>query len=372
MKIVYVIRSLALWGGIERIVTDKANWLAGRGHDVLVVTADQNGHALPYTLDSRVRLADLDICFHHQYRYHGMRRLYDRWRRQQLFRQRLAALIDREQPDVLVCTASHFVGDLVQVKGSTPLVVESHSLCEQLVDTGHLRLLRRWQKRRQLRKADVVVALTEGDAKVWRSYVKTVEVIPNMMHEPDSPTTSPLKERRVIFVGRLEPQKQPLHILEAWKMVMKEQPDWRLSMYGDGSMEEAVRREAAAIGPCIEVLPPTDRIFEQYAASSVLVLCSQFEPFGLVMAEAMACGVPVVAYDCHYGPRDIITHGAEGYLVEPDNTDALAQHLTKLMADDNLRRRMGEQAQVSARRFTAQRVMPLWEQLFSKVAGHQS
>jgi len=67
-KLVYVFRSLAVWGGIERILTDKMNWLAAHGHNVSIITTDQGTHPLPYPLDERVHHIDLGIAFHHQYR----------------------------------------------------------------------------------------------------------------------------------------------------------------------------------------------------------------------------------------------------------------------------------------------------------------
>lgn len=367
MKIVYVFRSLALWGGIERILTDKMNWLADHGHEVTIITTDQGSHPLTYPLDSRVRHTDLGISFHHQYRYHGLRRLLDLWKRQRLFCRKLKELLHQVQPDVLVCTTTCFVAQLVRLKGRVPLVVESHTICHRFVDEGRLRALRRWWLFRQLRRADVLVALTDGDAAQWRRHLCRVEVIPNMIRVPDPLPRSSLSSHRVIFVGRLEPQKQVERLLAAWRALWPAHSDWTLAIYGDGSLRERLQKEARTEG--VTFCQPTPRIFDCYASASMLVLTSAYEPFGLVLAEAMACGLPVVAFDCPYGPRAIISDGTDGILLPPQDDRALVGALSRLMDDEALRKRLGAAAMLSAQRFEPSKVMPAWERLFLRLCG---
>lgn len=371
MKIVYVFHSLALWGGIERILTDKANWLAARGHEVTLITTDQGRHPLTYPLGEGVSHVDLGVCFHHQYRYRGLRRLLDLWQRHRLFRKEMKAQLRRLQPDVLLCTTTAFVGQLVRWKGRVPLVVESHTICQRAVDGGPLRGLRRWWLFRQLRRADMLVALTEGDAAQWRRHLSHVAVIPNMVHVPDPLPTAMLTARRVIFVGRLEEQKQVDRLLSAWRLVWPTHRDWTLTVCGDGSQQGLVRQLSEQGTEGVELIAPTPRIFDCYAGASMLVLTSAYEPFGLVMAEAMMCGVPVVAFDCPYGPRAIVSDGVSGLLVPPQDDEALAAALARLMDDEALRRRMGAAAARSARRFVASQVMPQWETLFVNLPKRQ-
>lgn len=374
MKILYVFRSIAVWGGIERILTDKMNWLVAHGYEVTLLTTDQGEHAVPYEQDSRIRHHDLGICFHHQYRYGGLRRLWDVWQRRRRFRQQLAVQLQVEHPDVIVCTTADDVGMLAKLKGHTPLVVESHTICSRLVDTGRLRRLRRWWQLRQLRRADVLVALTEGDAADWRQHLSRVEVIPNMVHTPhfgrgacDMRSPSSLHMPRALFVGRIDAQKQPDHLLDAWQRVQALHPDWTLDVYGEGPQGAWLRQEVVRRSLRINLHAPTSDIFSRYAEASMLLLTSSFEPFGLVIPEAMACGLPVVAYDSPFGPRAIITDGLDGFLVPPQDVDTFARRVCQLIADEPLRRRMGQQALLTARRYEASTVMPLWERLFRQL-----
>ena len=272
---------------------------------------------------------------------------------------------------MLLCTTTAFAAQLARWKGRVPLVVESHTICRQTVDGGPLRGLRRWWLFRQLRRADVLVALTEGDAAQWRRHLSRVAVIPNMVHVPDPLPQAALTARRVIFVGRLEEQKQVARLLSAWHMVWPAHRDWTLTICGDGSQRTLVQRQMEQGTEGVELMAPTPLIFDCYAGASILVLTSVYEPFGLVMAEAMMCGVPVVAFDCPYGPRSIVDDGVTGILVPPQDDEALAVALGRLMDDEALRRRMGAAAARWARRFDASQVMPLWEALFVNLPKRQ-
>ena len=110
MRILYVFHSLAYWGGIERILVDKMNYLASEyGYDLYMLTTGQGNHPIPYFLDPLVHLEDLNIRFHQQYQYHGLKRLLVYWKLTRLFKQRLADRIKKIQPDVIVCTTSSYL-----------------------------------------------------------------------------------------------------------------------------------------------------------------------------------------------------------------------------------------------------------------------
>ena len=117
----------------------------------------------------------------------------------------------------------------------------------------------------------------------------------------------------------------------------------------------------------VHLMPATKNIVEEFSKSSIFVLSSRFEGFGLVLAEAMSCGLPCISFDCPYGPRDIITNEEDGILVENGNIMALAKALKRLMADENLRQSMGEKAIINVARYDSSNIMNRWEELFSSL-----
>lgn len=370
MRILYVFPSLAVWGGIERILTDKMNCLTAMyGWEVAVVTTDQGRHPLPYTLAEGVVHADLGIGFHHQYACGGWRRWLTGWRMQRLFEARLSEQIDRLRPDVIACTTNSFVGTLARLKGDTPMVVECHSVRLHSFPRASLRqTVRSLLLKRALRKAQAIVTLTERDAAEWRKDYARVVSIPNMVQlGSQSGRCCDYSARRVVFVGRFDYQKRVLTAMRVWQKVWPDFPDWSLEVYGEGEQQQEAEAMAATLQMNIHLHRPTAAIMDAYCGASLLVSTSLFEPFGLVIAEAMGCGLPVVAFDCPYGPASIVTDGDDGYLVQQDDEAALARCMRQLMGDEELRRSMGQRAVAAAQRYSAARVMPQWKALFEEL-----
>ena len=119
----------------------------------------------------------------------------------------------------------------------------------------------------------------------------------------------------------------------------------------------------------IHVFQPTANIMEVYREHSIFLLTSKYEPFGLVLPEAMSYGLPVVAFDCPYGPADIITDEVDGYLIEDRDVELFAQRVGQLISDYDLRVKMGKAGIASSKRYLASRIMPQWIQLFEQLTS---
>lgn len=370
MKILYIFRSLAVWGGIERILVDKMNWLASeRGIDVSILTYDQGEHLIPYRLDERVHFEDLNINFHRQYKYSLLKRIMIARKMRQKFKLLLSDGFHRIQPDIIICTTSDQIGVITEVKGRVPLIVESHSICNRTIEHGKNEFFRKSHRfffLKFLMKADCVVSLTEGDAVDWRQFHPQVKVIPNMLHACDEEKSS-LTSKRVIWVGRFDYQKRAGVAITIWNLVVQKHPDWCLDIYGEGEQLSEIELMASK-SLNVYVHKPTAQIFDCYHKSSILMLTSLFEPFGLVLVEAMSCGLPVVSYDCPYGPSNIITDRIDGFLVPFDNIQYYADIICMLMDDYSLRERIGQAAYASSKRFDAEHIMPRWMALFDELS----
>ena len=372
MRLLYTFRSLAVWGGIERVLVDKMNYFANMcGYDVYMLTTDQGGHIVPYHLEDHVHLEDLGIQFYKQYRYSGFRRLWDRWQRTRLFEERLSERIHEIHPDVIVCTTADPVYSIAKVKGEIPLVVESHSICSRTLDGKNIRQrLVAKLLLSGLKHAAYVVALTENDALEWRKFHPHVEVVPNMVHLNDGQLSS-LENKRVIWVGRLDYQKRPIEMIKIWQKVYPIFQDWHLDIYGEGEQLQEVENIVNSLNMNIHIHQPTNRIFDAYRESSVLASTSLFEPFGLVIPEAMSCGLPVVTYNSPFGPSSILSDGNDGFLIQNNDQQAFADRLCQLMSDGTLRSQMGRAASITSRRFEAKQIMPQWKTLFEQTSFSQ-
>lgn len=366
MRILYTYRSLAVWGGIERVLVDKMNYLVTqKDYDVYMLTTCQGNHSVPYALDSQVHFTDLEIQFHKQYQYSGFRRLIDAYGRTKLFEKRFKEKLREIHPDIIICTTADPIYSIVKVKGDVPLVVESHSTCiRTFLSKGLYQRFRALLLRKGLQKCSGVVTLTEGDAVEWRKIHPHVKVIPNIVHL-NKGEMSPLSAKRIIFVGRFDYQKQPMEAIRIWQKVYPEHPDWHLDFYGEGEQKAELEIVAKKLNMNIHINEPVSDIFNCYRNSSILISTSLFEPFGLVIPEAMSCGLPVIAYDSPYGPSSIITNGTEGFLIKANEVDSFANRINQLIDDEPLRVQMGHAASLSSCRFSAENIMQNWISLFS-------
>ena len=370
MKVLYVFRSLAVWGGIERILVEKMNYLSQvYGYDVYMLTSDQGNHPVPYHLDDNVHFEDLNIRFHQQYQYPFFRRLWVARQLKKQYEKCMSERINQIRPDIIICTTADHIDSLGKLKGSIPLVVESHSICLRTIEDGQNWLRRKWYRYhflKALSKVDVVVALTEGDAVEWRKVHPNVVVIPNLVHLNDG-AVSTLENKRVIFIGRFDYQKRPMEMIRIWEKIHPLHPDWQLDIYGEGVEQRELEDLARSSGMNIVVNSPIEHIFDCYRESSIMVSTSLFEPFGLVIPEAMSCGLPVVAYDCPYGPANLIMDGENGFLIKCGNMDAFAEKVCLLMNSLELRKKMGIAGTITSRNYEPSHIMPLWIDLFAQL-----
>lgn len=370
MKILYLFSSLSVWGGIERILVDKMNWLASKGGiEVCMLTTDQGDHPIPYQVNNKVHIEDLGINFHRKYQFGYLKRMGISYLMRHQYKKSLAEHIIRIQPDVIVCTTADPIDIITGVKGRIPLVVESHSICSRTIEQGKYAVLRKYRRfkfLKSLSKAECVVALTKGDAEEWHHFHHHVKVIPNMLH-PCKIEPSSLNSKHVIWVGRFDYQKRAEVAIGIWKQVANRYPDWCLDIYGEGEYESEVTLMASSTQN-VFVHKPTSHVFVCYSNSSILMSTSLFEPFGLVIAEAMSCGLPVVAFDCPYGPATIINEGVNGFLIPFDNMQCFAEKLSLLIEDTSFRKQMGQAALDSSDRFNADLVMPQWLALFDELS----
>ena len=373
MKILYVIDTIAIWGGLERVVVEKVNYLAENyDFEMHIVTVDQGNHPIPYPLSTKVIYKDLGIRFHQQYSYHGLYRLYKMVYLYRLFIKRLKCYFQDVNPDVVVCVRSKFTNALIRAKGLVPLVFESHSSCKGqiVIEPNFFAKVKARYSISSIKNAQLVVALTEGDASEWRKINPKVCVIPNIVHLNETGKYSDCEVESVIFVGRFSKQKNIKSLLKIWIIVHERKPNWQLQIYGGfGEEQDFLLPVIEQMNANIFVHEPTSDILNKYKENSILVLTSVFEPFGLVIPEAMSCGIPVVAFDCPYGPSDIITDGVDGFIIPNHATQLFAEKVCLLMDNPDLRKKMGKAGVLSSRRYEAKSIMPQWKELFEQLTN---
>jgi len=376
MKIVYFFPQLARYSGTERILVDKMNYLADQyGYEVYSLTYEQGHLPLAYPLSKKVIHVDLCVPLWHAYKYNYVKRKIIHRRLKKILFHRFNTFISDVQPDILVVTPYHeeILEMAIDSTHSMRRVVESHINKRFSVDKDpriekfSLQRISAWSKMRHIEKLvshfDCLVALNQADADDWSKYVRT-KVIYNMVHLNEG-DVSRLENKKIIFVGRYSKQKGIPDLFRVWKLVYHRHPDWQLSLYGGkGEDYDSTLAEADRLQMNIHINEETNDIFSKYRESSILVLTSIYEPFGLVLPEAMSCGLPVVSFDCPYGPANIINDGVDGFLIKNRDINAFADKVCSLIENIELRQQIGHVAIMSSKRFAADNIMPEWKVLF--------
>lgn len=381
MKIVFVIKSFAMRAGTERVTSDKMNYLAEHGFEVTLVTYEQGEHPLAFPINSSIRHIDLNTRFFEIEKLGILRRflLLQRMRRQ--FRTRLQTILDEIHPDVVIATSySLKILDIILfARTHARRIIESHAPCFTIRRSYIHRdkpLLRyvlmiydKWMLSK-VAKADQLVVLTEGDAKEWKKYTTKITVIPN----PITTFTDSVKQhdgttKRVICVGRLHKEKRWNMVVDAFSQIAEECSDWNMAIVGDGAEKSNLLSQIQRynLSDRITIKSSVSDIYAEYQESDFFVLSSKYEGFGLVLIEAMSCGIPCISYRCKYGPESIIDDGKDGLLVEDGNVKELAEKMYWMMTHTEERLQMGIKAREDVRRFKQITVMRQWTDLFDKL-----
>lgn len=374
MKILYLIHSTYNPGGMERVLLNKVRYLVERkGWEVTVVTTDQHGRPSFYPFPEGVRMVDLGVNYSDDNGKPFLKKLLGFARRRRLHEKKFKALLEQIRPDVVDCFYPGECSFVPGLKDGSKKVMELHQsklFHHQYNRSGLMGLadkVRAWMDERLVRRFDRFVVLTEEDAQMWGE-IPGIRVIPNAANFI-ADKYSDCSAKRVIAVGRLDYQKSFDRLIMVWEKVRENMPDWRLDIFGQGEWKDMLQGMIyeRRLQDCVRLNGPTKNIGKEYAESSMIVMSSHYEGFPMVMIEAMACGLPAVCFDFKCGPGDIIRQGENGLIVPDGDIDGLAEAMVRLMEDDELRRKMGENAKRVVETYSEEKVMGLWVDLYEEI-----
>jgi glycosyltransferase involved in cell wall biosynthesis len=364
---------------MERVLLNKVCYLVKQmGWEVMVVTTDQHGRAPFYPFPKEVRMMDLGINYSDNNSSGALKKICGYFVKRRLHKQRLTELLRREKADVVVSLYPSESSFIPSINDGSKKVLELHYnkfFRLQYNRSGLLGFIdrfRTWQDERIVRSFDKFVVLTMEDKGYWGT-LHNIEVIPNAALQTEDVCAADTDAKRVIAVGRLDYQKGFDRLVDAWRIVQHtgQYSEWHLDIFGQGEWEDMLRGRIKEYGltSSVTINFPTKMIGQEYANSSMLVMSSNYEGFPMVMIEAMAAGLPIVSFDFKCGPRDIITHGVDGFIVPNGDIYALAQSMMQLMSNSVMRRSMGLKAQKITQTYSETIVMGKWLDLFMQLTS---
>lgn len=355
MKLLYITNGTNGSGGLERVLSVKASYLAEYyDYDVHILVLNDT-HINPF------------YEFSPKLKYHSIPVGGNPIQYWQSYKSGIQKVVNQIEPDIIsVCDdglKGFFVPSLIKTNGK--IIYERHASILLNTDDSLKGKLMKMLMQKQVSKFARFVALTKGNITEWNQ--SNVIAIPNPLSF-ETEQTNLLDQKRVIAVGSHSYNKGYDTLLRIWQEIENEFPDWQLNIFGKVDKDKRFIRLAQELQlKNVHFHQPVADIKAEYLQSSVMVLPSRSEGFGMVLVEAMACGVPCVAFDCPSGPTDIIKNNEDGFLVENQNQNDFIKLLTNLMKNESLRLKMGKAARENVKRFLPETILGEWDKLFKEI-----
>lgn len=361
MKILYITPDITDAGGISRVVSLKANYLVAHfNYDVCILSVHNS-------------------CLTPFYDFNPAIKWYTLSKSKNVFLflihyiQLIKNTIAQEKPDcIVICDAVLWLFIPWLVKTKTPILFETHvsiSL-KSILNKGKVSRFRTKivyiLKKCTARKFDKFIFETTAGIKEWN--LANSKVIPNpLSFVPQN--IALLENKKAIAVCRHSYEKGIDRLLLIWKKVLENNPDWILDIYGQWESDLKYQKiaESLNISKNVNFIAPTNAIQNRLNQASIFLMTSRSEAFGMVLIEAMASGLPCVAYDCPIGPREIIVNNHNGYLIDEGNQDLFVEKVNSLVEDKYLRLKMGKKANESIEKYNIYKIMEKWNNLFIEI-----
>ena len=381
MRLLFNIDGLYNSGGMERVLTEKVNFFKREyGYDIIIITTEGKGKSSFFSLEKEVKVIELGINYSNIQTKKNifMRKISTFFKkRKHLFK--VKKIVKQYKPDIIISLGdnSSIIGELKN--NNIAKVLEIHFEKSKYLNitnnkNGVLgKLIYKYKKLKtikMIRNYDEFIVLTKDDKKEWLKDIKiqNIREIPNPLPFV-SDKISKQENKVIISVGRLEEVKDYYTLIKVWEKLFRKYPDWKLEIYGEGSLRGKLQEKINTLGMETSlILKGTEKnIKDKYLESSIYIMTSKHEGFGMVLMEAMICGLPVIAFDSSCGPKEIITEEEDGFLIRNRDLDEMANKLEMLILDKEKRKKMGKKAHDNIKRYSKSKVMLQWKRLFEKI-----
>lgn len=349
-KILIYIDSMSPPGGIERVVSKHITFFAKK-HEVILLTKESF-----YDLPENIKISSLYIeSFMNM--HNKVQRIF------QTFKQ---LIITRKK--LKTCKNKYDLFYVTHIRNLLELYLAGVDM-KKVIVTEHgsyygynnvYKKLKQWL----YPKCKYVVSPTSMDFEIYKSQNCNAFYIPNPLSFFDD-KFSTLEQKKVINIGRLTNDKRQELLLDIWKKISINHPDWNLQLVGKGELREQLEKmiKEYNLQNNVEIIDPIKNVEDLFLNSSIFAFTSKYEGFGMVLAEAMACGVPCICFDIPSGPRDIIGNNVDGFLIEDNDKDDYISKLEIMITDNEKRIEMGKNAKQNIQKFLDFKIEEKWNQL---------
>lgn len=383
MRINFFILNLYGLGGTVRTVVNTANYLAEQGYDVRIVSIYKHLAKPHFELHPKIKIKVLMSVSKSR-----PKRIIKR-----ILRNQKSVLVHKQETgyksfnmytDICAYKFLKSLNNEILITTRAGLnILAAKYTNESVIKIGqeHLNFEVHQEDLKELirnnyKKLDYVATLTDKDTEDYAEILKNsntkVVKLTNAIPTSDG-RISFLENKTIIAAGRLSSEKGFDTLINSFDLIKYKYPDWKLKIYGKGKYKGQLQNliKEKHLYNQVLLMGPTNQITEKFLESSIFVLSSKYEGFGMVIVEAMQCGLPVVSFDCPRGPREIIKHEHDGILVENQNIEELAKALSKLIDNYEERQRLGANAYESVKRYSIDTIGQEWIKLIEEINNNE-
>ncbi|EDM42991.1 putative glycosyltransferase [unidentified eubacterium SCB49] len=357
MKLLFIVNSINGSGGLERVLSVRTDLLSRKhGINIAILSLEKEEEPHFFSFNSAITFFKRDET---SLNFFGKKKF-------------IKNTIDTFKPTIITVCDDGLKGLFFKLiyNISLPIIYERHASKKIYLKSTSRKDVLVYKLKSFLsdlggRSFDKVVVLTERNAEEWA--LKNVKVIPNPISF-EVQTQSTLETKVVMAVGGHSYTKGFDRLLRSWKVVVEKYPDWNLHIYGRIKHQNIINLcSKLGLENQVTFFTPITKIEEAYLKSSIFALSSRSEGFGMVLIEAMSCGVPCVAFDCPSGPNEIINNNQNGLLIKDGDEDAFAKALLKLIGNLKLRRGLGKNARRDSQKYSSNKIINEWMDLYKNI-----
>lgn len=367
MKILFAIKNMNnAKGGAERVLSYVVNGLAEKEYDVTLMTFDERGLDTFYEIDERIKRVSLAI---------GNSKTSSGWRETLARMRAMRRVVQVRKPDIVI----PFMHSMFIPMAFGLIGVKTHIIASEHIVPKHYR--KKWHEFLLLMLSsffvEKITVLSYTVRRLYPGFIRRkMVVMPNPVYiHPEKIEEGEVDPARKIIlnVGRLSEQKDQKTLVRAFAMLADKYPDWDVHIAGDGEMRGFLEDliEEYDLSTRIHLIGTTHHMAREYKRTQIFAMCSKYESFGLVTAEAMSFGVPAVGFSECAGTNEIIQNEKNGLLVARDKAREknFAEALERLMKDSDLRQKLGAQAKKDIVKYQPSIIVNLWEDLILETMG---
>lgn len=368
-------------GGVEKVVCNFANEMCERGHQVSVLTRDENIGQPFFPLDSKVEYIQIEIPKFNWFRKLINRLLFSKYftrfqngltyfDREFNTSKILKETIDNQNPDVVLISGFAELVDIYHKQEYTmPVILMVHSL-PSIYFKGR-RKKNNILYHQNINKITLAQVLLPSYVDILQKYYQgKIITIGNAIDVPKEMHKEITDKKIIIFIGRISHDKNQTLLIDAFSKIHKNFSNWEVHLFGAGKQLAEVKKQISnlKLQDKVKYCGTTQNPLQELYNSDICAFPSVFEGFPLALSEAMAVGLPCLGLKTASGVNELIKDGENGFLAEND-TDDFAKKLATLMSDEALREKIGKQSKADIQAYRPKIIWDKWEEVLKQITN---